>query len=235
MVPSSKSSMPTDRRTVDVRFAPAYQISEAARYLHVPRKTIWNWFKGPDGEPVLKAVTQDSQSFISFIGLTEAHVLSSMRSTHGIPLQRIRRAVDHLKRRFKSEHPLVEFEFQTDGLDLFIDEVGSLTNVSRYGQTGMRDVLKLYLSRIERDNAGIPIRLYPFTQSKIEGDPRIIVIDPAVSFGRPTIRRTGITTTAVTERFKAGESIISLAEDFDRAPEEIEAAIRSELDLQPAA
>jgi len=218
----------------NARYAPAYHVSEAARYLHLPKKTIWNWFRGTSVKPVLHLAAAD-HTLISFIGLTEAHILSSMRAKHGIPLQRIRRAVEHLKKRFHSEHPLVEFEFQTDGLDLFIDEVGSLTNVSRYGQTGMREVLELYLDRIERGDDGLPVRLYPFTQNDIESDPRIIVIDPSVSFGRPMIRRSGITTSAVAERFKSGESVMSLAEDFDRLPAEIEAAIRSELDLQPAA
>ncbi len=227
--------MPTTGQTMDVRFEPAYQLSEAARYIHVPKQTVWNWFRGLNDNPVLDLASSDHQTYVSFMGLAEAHVLSSMRTKHGVPLQRIRRALDHLKMHFKSEHPLVEFEFQTDGLDLFIDEIGSLTNVSRFGQIGMRDVLKLYLSRIDRGDDGLPVRLYPFTQNKIESDPRIIVIDPSVSFGRPMIRRSGITTSAVAERFKSGESIASLADDFNREAAEIEAAIRSELDLQPAA
>jgi uncharacterized protein (DUF433 family) len=226
--------MPRQGQTIDVRFEPAYQLSEAARYIHVPKQTVWNWFRGLNDNPVLDLASSDHHAYVSFMGLAEAHVLSSMRK-HGVPLQRIRCALHHLKLHFKSEHPLVEFEVQTDGLDLFVEEVGSLTNVSRYGQTGMRDVLKLYLSRIDRGDDGLPVRLYPFTQNKIESDPRIIVIDPSVSFGRPMIRRTGITTSAVAERFKSGESIASLANDFNREPAEIQAAIRSELDLQPAA
>jgi uncharacterized protein (DUF433 family) len=226
--------MPLRGQKIDVRFEPAYQLSEAARYLHVPQKTIWNWFRGLNENPVLDLAPSEPSTYVSFIGLAEAHVLSSMRTTHGVPLQRIRRALEHLKHRFDSAHPLVEFEFQTDGLDLFVEEIGSLTNVSRYGQTGMRE-LKLYLSRIDRGDDGLPVRLYPFTQNKIETDPRIIVIDPSVSFGRPMIRRSGITTSAVAERFKSGESVLSLAEDFNREAAEIEAAIRSELELQPAA
>lgn len=226
--------MGTESKKSDRRFAPAYQLTEAARYLHVPQKTMWNWFRGLEGRPVLD-LAQEGELFISFIGLTEAHVLSSMRVQHGVSLSKIRRAISYLKSRYKSDHPLVEFAFQTNGIDLFVDEIGSLTNVSRYGQTGMRAVLELYLSRIERDDSGLPIRLYPFTQNKVETDPRIIVIDPNVSFGRPMIRRTGVTTTAVAERFKSGESIKSLAEDFGADIGDIEAAIRSELDLQLAA
>lgn len=227
--------MSTGGQTTDLRFEPAYQLSEAARYIHVRKQTVWNWFRGQNENPVLNLAAGDHQIYVSFMGLAEAHVLSSMRTIHAVPLQRIRRALDHLRLHFKSEHPLVEFEFQTDGLDLFIEEIGALTNISRFGQIGMRDVLRLYLSRIDRGADGLPVRLYPFTQTNIENDPRIIVIDPSMSFGRPMIRRTGITTSAVAERFKRGESIASLADDFNREPAEIEAAIRSELDVQPAA
>lgn len=190
---------------------------------------------GADGGDPILDVANSGQTYISFIGLIEAHVLSSMRLRHGLTLQKIRKSLDYLKRKYDSKHPLIEFEFQTNGIDLFVDEIGSLTNISRYGQTGMRDILKLYLSRIERDESGMPSILFPFTQARIEDDPRIIAIDPNISFGRPMIRRTGITTAAVSERFKAGESVASLADDFGREPTEIEAAIRSELELQPAA
>jgi len=202
--------------------------------LHVPQKMMWNWFRGLNDRPVLQ-VAEEGTVFISFIGLTEAHVLSSMRVQHGVSLPKIRQALQYLKIKYRSDHPLVEFEFQTNGIDLFVEEVGSLTNVSRYGQIGMRDILRLYLSRIERDDVGLPVRLYPFTQNKVETDPRIIVIDPSIAFGRPMIRRTGVRTAAVTERFKSGESVASLADDFGTAPAEIEAAIRSELDVQLAA
>jgi hypothetical protein len=110
--------MPRQGQTIDVRFEPAYQLSEAARYIHVPKQTVWNWFRGLNDNPVLDLASSDHHAYVSFMGLAEAHVLSSMRK-HGVPLQRIRCALHHLKLHFKSEHPLVELEVQTDGLDLF--------------------------------------------------------------------------------------------------------------------
>jgi uncharacterized protein (DUF433 family) len=219
----------------DVRFAPAYDLSRAARYLHVPSTTIRNWFCGANGGTAVFDLAASEPPYLSFVGLTEAHVLAGIRRKYNVPLQRIRRAVAYLKTRFATEHPLLDFRFKTDGLDLFIDETGSLTNASRSGQTAMRHVVELYLDRIEWDSNHLPCRLYPFTQTDIENDPRIIVIDPALGFGRPMIRRTGISTWAISERFKSGESVESLARDFDRSADEIEAAIRSELDLGIAA
>ena len=65
-------------------------------------------------------------------------------------------------------------------------------------------------------------------------EPRTIVIDPYVSFGRPVLAGTGIATSVIAQRYKAGESIAELAEDYGRSSPEIEEAIRCELWLDAA-
>ena len=87
------------------------------------------------------------------------------------------------------------------------------------------------LKRIERDQHGIPIKLYPFTRSSIDHAPALVVIDPALSAGRPVITGTGLATEVIAERYKAGESVSDLAKDYERKEEEIEEAIRCELRL----
>ena len=61
-----------------------------------------------------------------------------------------------------------------------------------------------------------------------------MVIDPHVSFGRPVITGTGILTAVIAERYKAGEAIAELAEDYGRESLEIEEAIRCELTSRAA-
>lgn len=56
-----------------------------------------------------------------------------------------------------------------------------------------------------------------------------MVIDPALSAGRPVITGTGLATEVIAERFKAGESVSDLAKDYERKEAEIEEAIRCEL------
>ena len=115
-----------------------------------------------------------------------------------------------------------------DGLDLFIDEYGRLINISREGQTVIREVVRAALRRIERGPEGIPVKLYPFTREAIENAPAMIVIDPRLSAGRPVIAGTGLATQVIFERYKAGESVRELAYDYERSDAEIEEAIRCE-------
>ena len=62
----------------------------------------------------------------------------------------------------------------------------------------------------------------------------MVVIDPDISFGRPVIAGTGITTSIIAERYKAGESIADLGHDYGRPRNEIEEAIRCELPAKAA-
>ena len=117
----------------------------------------------------------------------------------------------------------------TDGVDLFIQEYSHLINVSRAGQVEMKRMIESYLSRVERDSSGIPIKLYPFTRTYRTNEPCPIVIDPLISFGRPVLVGTGIPTALIAQRYKAGESIEDLAKDYAREKDEIEKAIRCEL------
>jgi uncharacterized protein (DUF433 family) len=219
----------------DLRFSPAYDLGQAARILRLPLSNVRNWFCGANGgRPVLDLASK-RPTYVSFAGLTEAYILSSLRKRHRIPLQRIRSALAYLKRTLREEHPLLTRRFKTDGVDLFIEHLGDVINASQEGQTAMKHVMELYLSRIEYGRDGLPVRFRPFTQSSEESDPSVIVVDPRIAFGRPMLGMSGITTEAVAARFKAGESVTSLAKDFERPPQEIEAAIRSELELDTAA
>ena len=93
----------------------------------------------------------------------------------------------------------------------------------------MREIIKAALRRIDRDPNGIPIKLYPYTRQRAKDAPAMVVIDPALSAGRPVIAGTGLATQIIAERYKSGESIGDLAYDYERPNEEIEEAIRCEL------
>ena len=112
---------------------------------------------------------------------------------------------------------------------MFIREFGQLVNLSQRGQLAMKEVLDAFLQRVDVDEAGVALRLYPFTRpGHPELQPRFIVIDPRMCFGRPSIVGTGIPTEILAERFKAGESVGELAADYRLGLELIEEAIRCE-------
>jgi uncharacterized protein (DUF433 family) len=227
----------------DVREVPSYGVMEAAHYLRIPRTTIRDWVSGRHyrsaagvrfTKPIIQ-VPDPTVKQLSFMNLVEIHVLDAIRRKHDIPLEKVRSAVIYLTKQFPSRHPLADQEFETDGLNLFIKTFSQLINISQEGQLAMQEVLQAHLHRIERDLNGIPVRLYPFTRKReFQEEPKAVVIDPQVSFGRPILAGTGIPTAVIAERYKAGESMDALAEDYGRQRVEIEEAIRCELTLEAA-
>jgi hypothetical protein len=69
--------------------------------------------------------------------------------------ERSESALDYVRRQFRVEHPLINQAFQTDGLDLFVERYGDLINASREGQRAMKEIIGVYLKRIEWDAEGI--------------------------------------------------------------------------------
>lgn len=221
---------------------PAYSLTEASRYLLIPPATLRSWVAGrkyptDSGPKFFRPVIElpdNVRSGLSFVNLVEAHVLDAIRRHHQVPLSKIRQAIHYLRKQFSSKHPLAEQRFETDGLDLFIDKFGQLINVTDSGQLALRELLKAHLHRVEHDEAGTVVRLYPFTRKRDLREPKLVVIDPHISYGRPVLVGTGIPTAIIAERYKAGESIDELAEDYGRSRNEIEEAIRCELWLEAA-
>jgi uncharacterized protein (DUF433 family) len=221
---------------------PAYSIAEASRYLSIPAATLRSWVAGrkyPTGSgpkffrPIIQ-LPDDARAGLSFVNLVEAHVLDAIRRHHQLPLNKIREAIHYLRKHFSSKHPLAEQRFQTDGIDLFVNRLDQLINVTKSGQLALLEILKAHLHRIEHDASGTAVRLYPFTRKRDLHEPKVVVIDPHISYGRPVLVGTGIPTAVVAERYKAGESIDELAEDYGRSRKEIEEAIRCELWLEAA-
>ncbi len=236
----------TFKQGIDPRTIPTYGISEAAQYLRIPRTTVRDWVNGrsvkqngqtKQTKPVVQ-VTASEPRLLSFINLVEIHVLDAIRRQHNISLEKVRKAISFLQKQFPSQHPLADHQFETNGINLFIEKYGKLIDITREGQLEIRDFMQAHLKRVERDAQGIPQKLYPFTRKRAfrpgESEPTSIVIDPRISFGRPSIVGTGIPTSIIAERYKAGESIEDLADDYGLKPLQIQEAIRSELTIEAA-
>jgi uncharacterized protein (DUF433 family) len=227
---------------------PLYSVFEASRYLQIPENTLRSWVSGRAyplrsgssrrSEPVIE-LGDPENARLSFNNLTEAHVLDALRRQYQVELPQIRRAVNYLREQFRTQHLLVHHQMLTDRKHLFIEATGlkDVINASKHGQLAMRDLIGLHLQRVEWDKDGFVARLYPFTRSRRTPaeeapQPRVVTMDPRVEFGRPVLRVSAVPTAVIADRYKAGESIADLAEDYGEEPLNIEEAVRCE--LQPA-
>jgi len=225
----------------DPREAPAYSIAEAAHYLCMPKQTVRAWVLGTSYthkgtrrrfKQVIR-LPQRRSSLLSFFNLAEVHVLRALRTTHGIKLPIIRKALDYVTDEFGWERPLLEQEFKTDGVRLFVEKLDKLVEASPGGQVVMQEVMA-HLERLEWENH-VVARLYPFTRPDPMNAPKSVIIDPRYSFGRPILTASRIATAVIGERYKAGETIGALADDYGCSPLDIEEGIRCELRLNAAA
>jgi uncharacterized protein (DUF433 family) len=217
----------------DPRALPAYGLTEAARYLRIPAATLRSWVVGrtypvQDGvgsfEPLIRPADAERRR-LSFENLVEAHVLRGLRTQHSVDLKAVRPALEYAEKELGIERLLLNNEpLLTYGGQLFLERFGDLVNLSRAGQIAIRSMLLEHLKRVERDDAAIPIRLYPFLASELTGA-RSIVMDPRRSFGRPTLAGAGIRTEVVANRINAGESVVDLAADYDLSEEQIRDAL----------
>lgn len=225
----------TDFKHLDPREIPAYTVGEAAHYLGVPKSTMRAWFAGQRGFRAVIRPADTRGVGLSFTNLVEAYVLTAIRRKHNVALPTIRRGLDYLVRKLNAKRPLLEQQFATNGVDLFVDHLGQIINISKDGQVEMADLIRAYLERIDRDAKGLPIKLYPFMRTQAPREqPRTVVIDPRVSFGRPVIAGTGIPTAVLAEQFKAGDPVPVLAKEYGADEEAVWDAIRCELGREAA-
>lgn len=219
-------------RAPDPREVPNYTLPEAARWLGLAPNTLRVWLRGQDyptkvgkrrAQPVVRPASV--QPFgLSFWNLVECSVLATIRKQHEISLQKVRRALAYVAKELGKQRPLIEQEFSTDGIGLFVEHYGKLIDASQQGQTAMREILEAGLTRIERDEAGLAARLFPWRSDPHE--PRIVAVDPRIAFGQPILASTRVPVEVVFERFRAGDTIAHLAKDYRVEPARIEDLVR---------
>lgn len=217
----------------DLRDSPAYTLAEAARYLKLAPATLRSWVLGRDyptadgGAHFHPLILPSSAQppLLSFWNLVEAHVLRSLRTDHRVSVRALRQSLDYAQEQLHIRRLLLRKELCTDAGQVFLDCYGQLINLSASGQLAMRRLFEEHLKRVEWDEDMFPIRLYPFISADTLASGHSITIDPQISFGRPVLVRTGVSTAAIADRIDAGETVKYLAVDYDLTSAEIEQAV----------
>lgn len=232
------------KRAEGLRFdVPLYTVAEAARIVDVPYSTLASWAKGyvrrPPGRrpivgaPIIAAMQADrpGEPTIPFVGLVEALVLAAIRRS-GVPMQRIRPALDALKSEIGVEYALASEKLYTDGAEVLYDYGESRRGtdegdcaldlvVVRSNQRVFVEIIQSYLRRITYGDDG-----YATVISVPAYDLAEVVADPKRSFGAPIFARAGARVEDVLERFWAGETLLEAATEFGVPVGELEDVIR---------
>ncbi len=141
-----------------------------------------------------------------------------------MPLPAVRQALNYAEKQLKIEHLLLREELRTSGGEIFLERFGELVNLSASGQLAVREIFEAHLSRLEWGSLKAATRLYPFVFGETPGA-KPIVIDPAISFGRPVVDRAFVSTRSIVERIDAGEEIADVAADYELSVEAIKEAV----------
>lgn len=214
---------------------PAYTPAEAARILSVNYTTLMYWIAGRRYQPPLIKLAERVPPELSFINLLECHGLKALTFRYRLRMRHVRNGLETLKRRFSTDHPLLDERFRTDGIHLFLQETpeAPAENLSKGGQLTLKEIMDVYLERIVWNRDGL-VKYYPFVYKERANEPKIISMTPMISFGKSVIDGTGISTAVIASRFAARESPKALADEYGRSEHEIWEAIRWEGEYRKA-
>jgi uncharacterized protein (DUF433 family) len=223
--PIEQTLSPEDPRVA----RPIFTLRETAGYLGVPKSTVHEWARPPAGRSPLITVfpRHGREATVPFLGFAEAYVLSAFRRS-GVPLQRIRPAVQVLSREIGLDHALASERLYTDGAEVLYDYASERSEsellelvVVRTGQTQFSELVKDYLKRIAYGDDGWAAQLRLPTYGRAD-----VVVDPHVAFGLPVVVQGGARVEDLVDRFLAGDTIGDIADDFDVPVDQVEDVIR---------
>lgn len=240
---------------------PLYTLAEAARYAGTSPQTAARWLRGysyrtATGDrhsPRLTSGSDGRESPLTFYDLVELAVVAAARRAN-VTVPAIRRAVDYVRVVSGLDRPLLAGNFMVFAREMFvpvalfprrlgspgvtqfigpqsagiIESAAEIVNASRGGQQAF-DYIREVLENLDYRDRTTPIRFWPAGRSEP------IVIDPAISFGRPFVTSNGVSTEVIRDRFDAGEGIAELANDLSIPIDHAEAALRFEHKMPLAA
>lgn len=209
-------------------YLPAYRVTDAAKYAGVTTQTAANWHyrSAVSHGPVLPG--KQPGKHLSYLQLIELGVVAVFREW-GVPLESISRTREYTAQTFNSEFPFVEYRFKTDGFHLLMNLVDVVPELKRddlivadkSGQLGWASMMEDKLLQFDYDlQYELALRWF------VAGRDSRVVIDPRIAFGAPTVD--GIATWVLKGRWKAGETLADIREDFGLTEEQIGDALKFE-------
>lgn len=174
--------------------------------------------------PVVSRASAD-QPFASFLDLIDLLFVKQFLE-HGVSLQKLRRALDEAKQILGGHH-FAQRSFFTNGSKIYLQvrkEAEAILELMTGGQWVIAPVIRQLAHQIDfEDTSGLAERWFPL------GKQGLVVLDPRISFGAPTIRDRGVETANVFDLYVAErENVQKVAWWMNLRIEEVSAAVTFE-------
>lgn len=210
------------------RTDPLYTYEEAAHLAHVSPQTVKNWLFGytskyGDVSPLFDHPAKDV-AMVSFLQFIEIVVAAKFRKAEKISFKTVRRAYDNAKKEWELEYPFAHLKLEALGGHIVrsFHEVYPEDSFQTLDTPEQWTLPSLVIDTIHQFDyvPDLVARWYPI------GKNVPIIVDPRFNTGFPTILGRGVTVGVIHKRFKLGQRIDYLAEDFALDRNIVEEAVR---------
>lgn len=212
----------------------AYPAAEAARLVGMNSTRVRRWLRGYDyryGDDrrhqtaVLRRKGTAGTTYASFLDLVDLLFVKQFVD-HGISLQKLRKALQEASWILGETH-FARRTFFTEGRNIYLkvrEEGDAILQLLSGGQWVIAPIIEQLGQQIDFDTpTGLARRWYP------RGHEGMVVVDPLLAFGRPSVIGRGIPTAQVFDFFMAeGKNVGATAEWHGLAPSEVNAAVSFE-------
>lgn len=212
---------------------PVYGMSQVDRLLGLPGGTAMRWIDGYSRggrryDPIVR-LAPTGDDIVTWGELSEARFLAEFRNA-GVPIIRLRPAVDRLRERFNVLYPLAYAR-------PFIDPLGREVVQRVQVEVGLERQLQLvvvrdnqlvlslpaadYVEAVHFNDAGVVEWIQP------EKELDQVRMHPQRQFGVPAVR--SVPTAVIAEMYRAGDGIDLIASLYNLTADQVEQALRYEL------
>jgi len=200
---------------VDIYKEPMLNVQDAATYLRMPASTLADWKQNS----LVHSVTPTRRTWptLPFVAVIEAFVLRELRQV-GFSRRQIADAAAGIREGFGDEYGLARPGIGHDnGVEIFIEVGGDLYRASDR-QQAIRDTVDSFTKCIQwRGEDPQRLLLAQFGN---------VYLDPRFGWGQPTVGPMHAPLSAIAGLWYAGESLQDIADDYDMAPDEVDALMR---------
>jgi uncharacterized protein (DUF433 family) len=223
---------------VDLLATPVYGMAQVDRVLGLHPGTAERWIDGYTRSgrhyPPVVRLEATGADIVTWGEFSETRLLAEYRGA-GVPMYRMRPAVDRLRERLGFLYPLAHAAvwLEPQGREIVerVQEEVKLERrlqlvVVRNGQLVLTLPAEQFIESVDFDGREVIQRIRPIPTL------HHVVFDPLRQFGEPVVR--SVPTAVIAEQYRAGDSIALIADAYTLSEEQVEQAIRYELRGSPA-